>query len=831
MPQVGVFVAQAAAALSSVIGITATNLLFQLAGVYVLNRVGSLLSPRRAVSSPDAVRELAQSTTLPPYRFVYGHTRVYGSPAPWRVKGTILYGCLILNSRPSQGNFTIYFDKRPIALSGDLYDLSGLGAVATEAPFLGWVTCWIGTGDQTGPPAPILGEVPELFQATDGWQGRTVLWVRLDIGPTTSRNERWPRTPPEIEVEGDWSLVFDPREAGHDLDDPSTWSFSDNQALCVLDALTQNPVKAYREMNLLMDSFSDAADVADETVALKSGGSEARYRVSGVLIWSEAEIEDQVEPMMVAGASQFTRVGGRLGILPGAYRAPSYTLDDVLAPGIEFQSLKRGRDLPTRVTSSYTSQGRGYESAQLQPWDIPGAATADGGVPSTLDLRFDMVLSPTQAMRLRKILGLRARRQRSLSCIAPPAAFDLIGGNAVTVDLPAPRSALDGIYELASLHPGVSPVGDDGGVALRCPMTLIETSASIYDWDGATEEEDIVAEDFDATRAGIGLPGAISAQTGAAYDLVTGGGTVPRIRFAFDPSPSASVTEYWWQWRIHDEDWQDGGAISTTTIGGDGKLYGFLNAAGANIPHDIRVQARVGAEASGWRTIENVTIGLSLANTAAANGMGSVAFSFDTPDSSIFQGVRIYSAAVGEDFANASLLVDLTTYAPGAAGQALVAGATDTVNLFTNSGFDTATDWTTPGGWSISGGKATHATGSGATLSQSVSVDEAATCRWALTMSDRTDGYCRARINGATDDESDPLETNEAHFGVLTAPASATSAGAFGNSTFDGSVDEFYLFEQTPDCLPQGAADYWIVPVDQTGANAAPQGPFTAIAY
>ena len=63
----------------------------------------------------------------------------------------------------------------------------------------------------------------------------------------------------------------------------------------------------------------------------------------------------------------------------------------------------------------------------------------------------------------------------------------------------------------------------------------------------------------------LGLPGAILAQTGAAYDLVTGGGTVPRIRFAFDPSPSASVTEYWWQWRIHDEDWQDGGAISTTT--------------------------------------------------------------------------------------------------------------------------------------------------------------------------------------------------------------------------------------------------------------------------
>ncbi|WP_157982358.1 phage tail protein, partial [Oceanicella sp. SM1341] len=243
-------------------------------------------------------------------------------------------------------------------------------------------------------------------------------------------------------------------------------------------------------------------------------GTERRYRVGGVVIFSDAEIEDQVEPLMLAGASGFTRVGGRLGFIPGTYRAPTQELSVLIGDGFEFTRLKTGRELPTQVRATYTSAARGYETAELAPWDIPGAQAEDGGIPAVTDMRFDMVTSPTQAMRLRKIGGWRARRQKALTGVAPPSAFRMVAGATVTVALPAPFTALGGVYEVQGLHPAASLVGDDEGVALRCPVQLLELGPEPYTWDAEAEEEEIVEEAFDATRTGIGLPGPLSATTG-----------------------------------------------------------------------------------------------------------------------------------------------------------------------------------------------------------------------------------------------------------------------------------------------------------------------------
>ena len=170
---------------------------------------------------PQLRREIAQPNSRPPYRFAYGHCRIPGSPAPFRSKGAWLYGCLILNSRPSAGtNLTVYFDKREVTITGgDIFDFSGAGAACTvegstsqgaNAPRL-----WMGLGDQTSPPDDILSEAGDIFEATDGWQGRTVLWMAIHAGNNADRASRWPSVPPYVEVEADWSLVYDMREAGH----------------------------------------------------------------------------------------------------------------------------------------------------------------------------------------------------------------------------------------------------------------------------------------------------------------------------------------------------------------------------------------------------------------------------------------------------------------------------------------------------------------------------------------------------------------------------------------------------------------------------------------
>ena len=107
--------------------------------------------------TPALKRELGRPNSLPPVRHVYGRYRVYGSPAPFRVRGNRLYGCLILNSRPSSGGLIqVAVDKRPITPLGDPLNFAGPGAVATTGRLADHFRYWIGLGDQTSPPAQIL---------------------------------------------------------------------------------------------------------------------------------------------------------------------------------------------------------------------------------------------------------------------------------------------------------------------------------------------------------------------------------------------------------------------------------------------------------------------------------------------------------------------------------------------------------------------------------------------------------------------------------------------------------------------------------------------------
>ncbi|MGB1390992.1 MAG: hypothetical protein ACPG61_19120, partial [Paracoccaceae bacterium] len=277
----------------------------------------------------DVGRELSQQSTAPAYRFVYGECRATGTPAGIPVKGNFIYGAWILNSRTSDlQTFTLYMDKREVVLTGDAFDMNGAGATATESPFADHLNVWISKGFNTAPPKTFTDEAPwvegtadHLWKTTDAWKGRTVIWMKIHAGSPNDRQQRWPASPPLVEVEGKWSTVYDPRDVTQSPTDPSSWKWSENLALCVRDALRRNPIRNYKEPQI-HESFNEyGPDVCDETVALKSGGSEKRYTCAGTLVFSQGEIEDLITPMVISGAAQLIRVGGQLGFAPGEYRA------------------------------------------------------------------------------------------------------------------------------------------------------------------------------------------------------------------------------------------------------------------------------------------------------------------------------------------------------------------------------------------------------------------------------------------------------------------------------------------------------------------------------
>lgn len=784
----------------------------------------ALLAPKQ----PDLRQSLSLSDETPPYRFVYGIDRAAGTPAPIRIRRGVLYGCWILNSRPSDlGDLTLYFDKRAVTLTGDPFDFAGPGATATNQPFLDHVRVWFGRGDQVSPPDDVLAEAPwaagadeELFLPTDAWQGRTVMWAILKRGKAKYVRDRWPNQPPQVEVEAKFSKVWDMRDVAQDPDDPDTWEWSANSALCTLDALRTNPMAQYEVDDLLLEQFEADADISDETVALDSGGSEPRYPCGGTLQFGDGELEDQLRPLLDAGARRFIRVGGRLGVAPGAYVGSSYTLNDLIEGSMRYSDMKPRADLPTEMRTSYTSAARGYEDAELAPWPIPGAS----GLPQPREQRLAFVQSATQAMRLRKIAGLRAVQQRKLSGVAPPSAADCIAGSVITAALPDPYSAWDATFEVQSTDAAIDPLGENA-VAMRCPLELLSTGPEIFAWTPATDEEVVVDPPYIEADRGTPMPGTISATTGPGVDLDTGGTVIPRIRFAFDPA-DIEADGYAWEYRVDNGDWTPGGTIEADILDGSGKVFGFL-VASVGPSYSIRVYTIDGQDRSDPREISGIVIALAIAGGAAVAEPGRARFTGTGSANVNFGGVRIYRTTV----ATYTSPVAVSSVLPLDPGEAfnVIAGDAAAVNLFANPDFASGTDWTLGTGWSIGSGVATHAAGTNSSVSQTLSLTAAEDYRWSVTITAFTAGTVRARIFGTTDASGALLSTLGLHQGTLTAPAAPVSAGFNCGTSGDLSIDGASLVLDTADCLPLGQGYYWIVPVTLTGTEGTPDGPHNLI--
>ena len=626
----------------------------------IVTQIGISLVLSQLVSmnqkSQDILRQLQLPNSLPAKRFVYRKTWAPGTPAPVRVKGSKMYACYILNSRASAGPFTLLLDKRVVEVnSGDPYDFSGPGASATNEPFSGHCKYWIGRGDQTSPPTEILSSVPELFSVTDAWQGLTVIWLVLDAGKAGQMQERWPATPPEVFVDGYWSLVSDPR----DPEAPPAWSA--NQALCVLDALKNNPLRSYDDRNLYLELFAWSADIADEPFAVKSGGFIPKFETNGVLAFTTgSELEDQIMPLVSAGASRLIRVGGRLGLIPAVYSAPTMTFNHVLTDQpMTFNRYRPSSELYTEVQATYTSPERFYEEAATPVYVLDGAQAEDGGEAKLGQFNLRFITDHRQAQYVAAILGRRTRMQRSVSAMLPANAFDLIACSTLTYDFPSPYTTRNGIYEVEEIHPGGDVIGKSG-FAMRCFVVSRETEPEIYYWTPAEDEQDAIVEEYTPAVAGVSPPGTINLVSDETTVLISGNTYIARVLFSFDPSSSSSVTSYQWDYTTGFS-WQTGGSIAAEILNGSGDVFGYIIPAEIGEAYKVRVKAVSPNGESDYIESDFITAsaGSYLASPptpiSAIADVDSIAVTFQAPNEPAYAAMEIFVSTV-DDSSGATLL-------------------------------------------------------------------------------------------------------------------------------------------------------------------------------
>ena len=595
-------------------------------------------------------RELSRERSTPLKRFVYGETIATGSPVPWKVRGSILYGCLILNSRPSDGsNIRIFLDRREVELDSqtELFDFSGPGSRGVNAPFVGLTQFWVGLGDQTTPPQQILDEVPEFFIDTDAWQGLTVIWCRFSVGPNSSRPQTWPRTPPLVEVVMRWSKVWDPRNRGQSLLDPSSWRWQSNQAMIALDMHTQNPIQPYRERDLELPMWRAAVNEANEQIPIAGGGTETRYEAHGAVIFNEgSELGDLLEPIITAGASTVVTVGGRVGLISGTFETPVLEITDLIGEEFSFSTLRPVRDLANQIHTSYVSEERLFETAELPPYSVPGAVAEDGGAPIVARAELQMVKSPRQAARIQKIVAYNLRSQKTLTCLAPPEALNIIAGASVRVNLPAPYEGMNGVYLATDVRPRAI---EDEGVAFGVELTLKELFSEGFIWGEDEEPEIPPFTPVDATISGIAPPRNLVVTSEA---VSTGSSaTLAQAKLVWDSSTSASAAFYEVQFREVGDEYQDLTVVSSETLNAQGQHQAVSGTLEIGQSYDFRVRASGNAGASDYIEVQNVEIlspnseVAAPVNPSATAGAGEVTLRFTLPNDPLAAGLVIFSGS------------------------------------------------------------------------------------------------------------------------------------------------------------------------------------------
>lgn len=564
--------------------------------------------PRRQ----EIERDLSFPRSMLLKRFPYGEGQfAMGSPAPAHVVHSgAIYACHILSSRPAASIDQLVFDKRYVDFTGDIYDFSGDGAEMDHPQLTGAATCWVGRGDQTGPPDAIMGAVGDptsedelKYWPTDRWSGCTVLWGIYRKGDPASFQERWPAAPPEVGAIGDWSRVWDPRDGAQDPDDPATWTVSSNAWLCILDCLRHNPLARWPRDMLDIDSFSEAADDADADRALLGAATEPRWRLGGTVPFGDTELIDVIMPMLAATGGDIMVSGAGLRAIPAKSRSTVMTVTNWLkGEAMAFRVRQKSRDLPKAVQASWPQPEAKWEMQTMQPVPVPGQ-TWLGGDDRLEPLTLDLVPYPTQVQHLQQIRARRLGLGREMSFLAGPElrAEGVQAGDWVDVDFGSDYASRNGLYELVAMQNGFWIGDPEGGVAYRQPVTLRETSEDVTAWDPDTDQMPVYVPP-PPSEIDLSLP------PPAAVDLVAVmSGASGTIRVDVTPAPQhlLNSTVYTMEYRTTGGDWQVGSDIRVSQAFGDGDAGTVTsgNVITGVLPeteYEVRVRATVGNRASAF---------------------------------------------------------------------------------------------------------------------------------------------------------------------------------------------------------------------------------------
>lgn len=269
--------------------------------------------------------------------------------------------------------------------------------------------------------------------------------------------------------------IFDPREASHVSNDPSTWAYSDNAALCIRDFISSE--YGLGDDKIDDTSFAAAANECDEDVTIYDSTTEKRYTINGVVDASRP-VGGVLEDMVPACAGTLFYGAGKWMLKAGAYTTPVKTFtDDDFRSSVNLDTKVSFRDTFNAVQGTYPSKDNDYITSDYPKISDATYLSADNNEESILDLPLNYTTSTYTAQRLAKLTLLRGRQQMTFTADFGTEAMEVEVGDIVQITHDR-YSFSAKLFEVITWQMAVS---DSGGLVVR--MTLRETAQSAFAWN------------------------------------------------------------------------------------------------------------------------------------------------------------------------------------------------------------------------------------------------------------------------------------------------------------------------------------------------------------
>ena len=385
---------------------------------------------------------------------IYGTRKVGGNVVFLETSGTdnqYLYMAVVLSEGEINGVTSLFVNDNQVTLSGTLTDGTQRTVASSDVNFfdessLITVEAHFGTDSQT---ASTLLSTLTSWTSNHRLRGLAYLAIRFEWNADKFGSL------PQVQAIVQGRKVYNPNLDGtltggsgsHRADTSTTWEYSDNPILQLLDYLRNERFGMGIPNSYFDSNFADwqtATDVCDTNITPFSGASQIDLMDSHTVVDTSVKAIDNVKNFVRGSRSYLNFSGGKYNILVESTGSASITLtEDNIIGGISIQS-KNKNSRYNRVIVNFINPDKNFQSdtAQFPPVDETGLAsadqhatmkTADGGL--LLEGRFDfsMFTSPYQAQEMAEIILRRSRTSLDVSLKADATAMDLAIGDLVNI--------------------------------------------------------------------------------------------------------------------------------------------------------------------------------------------------------------------------------------------------------------------------------------------------------------------------------------------------------------------------------------------------------------